>query len=110
MVVIGSLLVAALSVTPALADESHAPPLLTPSAAADIALACPEVQGSINALVSGATLSQATASIQRLARCAGAPRLPSVRWKNAYATVGLAAAELSRAILTHDTALFQAGR
>ena len=107
MVVIGSLLLATLPVVPALADEPQAPPMLTPSAAADIVLACPEVQSSINALVSGVTLAQATATIPLLARCAAAPRLPSVRWKNAYATLGLAAAELSRAILTHDTALFK---
>jgi hypothetical protein len=97
----------AMTVAPALADEPHAPPMLTPSAAADIALACPEAKGAATALVAGVTLVQANAAVPLLARCADAPRLPNVRWKNAYATVGLAAAELSRAILTHDTALFK---
>jgi len=107
MVVIGSLLLTALPVVPALADEPHAPPVLTPSAAADIALACPEARDAADALVKGITLAQANAALPVLTRCATQVRFAELRWKNMYAAVGVAAVQLSQAILTNDPALFR---
>jgi hypothetical protein len=105
--VLGSLLLAAFTSAPAWADESHAPPMLTPSAAADITLACPEAQNAADALVNGITLAQANAALPVLTRCATEPRFAALRWKNMYAAVGVAAVQLSQAILTNDSALFK---
>jgi hypothetical protein len=104
---VGSLLIATMTVAPALADEQHAPPMLTPSAAADIALACPEAGNAATALVKGVTLVQANAALPLLTRCATQVRFADLRWKNMYAAVGVAAAQLSQAILTNDSALFK---
>jgi hypothetical protein len=95
------------TIAPALADDPHAPPMLTPSAAADIALACPEAKGSADALVLGITLAQANAALPLLMHCATEVRFAELRWKNMYAAVGVAAVQLSQATLTNDSALFR---
>jgi hypothetical protein len=53
------------------------------------------------------TLAQANASLPVLTRCATEPRFSALRWKNMYAAVGMAAVQLSQAILTNDPALLK---
>jgi hypothetical protein len=85
LVVVASLLITGtpvLTAAPAAADEQHAPPMLTPSAAADIALACPEAGNAADALVLGITLVQANAALPLLMHCATEVRFAELRWKN----------------------------
>lgn len=107
MAVFGSLLIAAVPAGIAHAQDAQAPPMLTPEVAADVAVACPAAQTFANALVRGVTLAQASAALPVLTDCANAIRLPELRWKNSVAAVGLAAAQLSAGILSHDSALLK---
>jgi hypothetical protein len=88
--------------------EPHAPPVLTPVAAATASVACPPAAPYAKALVAGITAAEAAAAVPLLRACAGATRLPELRWKNAAASLALAGVELSQGLLQHDPAMLKA--
>lgn len=83
----------------------HAPPLLTPQVAIEVGDACPGTIMHAAALVRGMTRAEAVAAEPAFSACAAADRLPGFRWKNTAANVALAAVQLTRALIDHDTVL-----
>lgn len=90
------------------AAEAQAPPTLTPAVAQQVAAACPEAARYADALVRGITARDAVAATPLLEACATRVRSREARWKNDVAQLALAAAELSRGLLSHDPALLRA--
>jgi hypothetical protein len=81
------------------------PPLLTPVAARDLGDACPGAERYAKGLLTGLTADAAAAAVPLFDACAGQVRLPGFKWKTDVATLGLAAAQLTRGLLNHDQML-----
>ena len=91
----------------AAAAAEKGPPLLTPVASRDLADACPGSRRFAQGLLTGITAGDAAAAIPLLEACAAQVRLPGFRWKSDVATLGVAAAELTRGLLTNDQTLLR---
>lgn len=100
-VVLGSLLIAAFPAGMAVAGEAHAPPLLSPSSAQQVATACPDAAKYADALVNGISLADANAAAPVLTRCASI--VASSDQKSI--SLALAAVELSQGLLAANPAL-----
>ncbi|MDB5071516.1 MAG: hypothetical protein JWM87_2627 [Candidatus Eremiobacteraeota bacterium] len=89
------------------AAAEKGPPLLTPVASRDLGDACPGSERYAQGLLKGLTADEADAAVPLLGACAAQVRLPGFKWKTDVATLGFAAAQLTRGLLNHDQTLLR---
>lgn len=97
------------AVTPGFAAgaEPHAPPMLTPLVAQQVARVCPGTAAYAEALVHGISESQAALAAPVFEKCAASWRHDHDDTSRQTASTAVGATYLSRALLTHDPLFFQ---
>jgi len=99
---LGAAILAAATPALALADDAHAPPVLSVGLADTVAVACPGTRSYADALVRGITADEASAAQPKFAACSRQIRLFEYQWKNDAADLALGAIAIARAQLNND--------
>ncbi|HTD35733.1 MAG TPA: hypothetical protein VK665_18940 [Candidatus Elarobacter sp.] len=90
------------ALSPARAEEPHAPPLLTPLIARQLAVACPGTARYADALATGSGAADAAAAARLFENCAGDGRRQRAEARRMIASAAAGAAHLAVAVLRHD--------
>lgn len=95
------------TVSPAPAEEPHAPPVLTPALVRQLGSACPGAAPYADALARGSDEADAAAAAQLFENCAGDGRRQHAEARRFIASAAAGGAYLALGLLRHDPAMLR---